>query len=191
MRLDQLIRVRYRVRFESRWISYSGFFAGLAILLFCVSSFGFDNVSQWGMMDVILSLILPLLLLTAFGVLLCGFKLNSPFVYGIIGTLYCLYMVIRAFSYGGAGNILLAVIWYIVSGLVFIVTFSGVLPLRLISGLFLFIPVVYRLIFVDVSLYFKAKDLIGFLPEAASLSGLLVFSLFGMCVKHVPAKKIT
>mgnify|MGYP003301699874 CR=1 FL=1 len=189
MRFDQLIRVRYRVCFESGWISYSGFFAGLAIFLLCISSFGFDNVSQWGMMDVMLSLILPLLLLTAFGVLLCGFKLNSPFIYGIIGTLYCLYMVIRAFSYGGAGNILLAVIWYIVSGLVLLVTFSGVFPIRLLPGLLLFLPVVYRLVFIDFSLYFKAKDIIGFLPEASALSGLLAFSFFGMCVKGKPVKQ--
>lgn len=183
MRLDQLVRVKYQIRFESKWIPYSGFFAGLGIFLLCVMFFGLNDFTELGTSGLVMSLVLPLVLLAGYGILLRGFKVKTVPVYGILGALYCLIMIIRAASYGGAGSTLLAVIWYIISGVVVLAVTLGILPGRVFIVAALLLPVLYRLIFVDIDFYLKQKDYVGFLPEAAALCGLLAFSFFGLCLK--------
>jgi len=186
MNQKQLARVRYEIRFESRWLPYAGFFTGLAIFLLCVAYFGFGSTAGAG--NVFFSLVLPLTLLAGFGILLQGFKVKAVQIYGVFGVLYCVCMILRAFSFSGA---FLAVVWYILTALVFLICAFGILPLKVLASLMFLLPVVYRLVFVDSQLYFLPKDYKGFLWEAAALSGLLAFATFSMCLKRCSAKQTT
>lgn len=188
MKLNQTVRVRYQVRFESKWISYSAFFAGLMFFLLCVVYFGLKKLSETGTGEMITALIFPLLLLTAFAALLRGIKCKVTPIYGIVGALFCVYMIIRAFS-GAPGSAAAALIWYLLTAVITVATTFGIFPGRTWMVLAYLLPAVYRLVFVDVDLYFRTRDFLGFLPEAAALSGLLAFSFFGLCLKAVPVQK--
>ena len=186
MNQNQLVRVHYEIRFESRWVSYAGFFAGLSIFLLCIVFFGFGNLEGAKSGSAFFAVVLPLVLLGAFGILLQGFKGSSVRIYGIIGVLYCLYMIIRAFS--GPGTFL-AVVWYSLSAVTLLVCALGILPIKVLAALMFLIPVVYRLAVVDGALYFVPKDYRGFVWEAAALCGLCAFSMFAMCLKGNPVGK--
>lgn len=188
MKLNQMIRVRYQVQFDSKWISYSAFFAGLMFFLLCVEYFGLKNLSEIGMGDILVSVALPLLILTCFVILLRGFRFKVTPVYGIISAVFCLFMIVRAFS-GSAGNTLIAVIWYLLAGGIAVATTFGLIPGRAYMILAFLLPVLYRLVLVDVDFYFKTRDFLGFVPEAAVLSGLLAFSLFGLSLMAVPVQQ--
>lgn len=185
MKLNQLARVRYQVQFGCKWISYSGFFAGLMFLLLCIEYFGLKNLGEIVAGEVILSLALPLLILTGFAVMLRGFRCKVTPAYGVVAALLCLYMIIRAFSNGDAAGALFALIWYLLAGGIAVLTTFGVIPGRAYMVLAFLLPVLYRLIFVDINLYFRTKDFLGFIPEAAALSGLLAFAMFGLCLNAV------
>lgn len=184
MNRNQLVRVHYEIRFESRWVSYAGFFAGLSIFLLCVAFFGFGSTEGAG--NVFCVCILPLVLLTVFGILLQGFKVKAVRIYGVIGVLYCVCMILRAFSVPGT---FLAVVWYSLTAVVLLVCAFGILPIKVLTAVMFLIPVVYRLAVVDGDLYFATKDYKGFIWEAAALCGLCAFSMFAMCLKGNPVGK--
>ena len=92
-------------------------------------------------------------------------------------------MIIRAFSYGSIGSTVIGIVWYLLTGALAVITTFGYIPGRAYMMLAYLIPVLYRLCFVDIDVYFRTLDWIGFLPEASALSGLLAFSLFALCLK--------
>ena len=178
--------VRYHIDFRGRGISPSAFFAGFSFFLLAVYYFGIVNLRDYGVGRLLFSLILPMVLLAAFMVMLVGIHFPVTPVYGALGALYCLLMVIRAFSYGNVLLMILGIVWYILAGALYLGTSLGLLSgSGLMTAAFL-IPVVFRLVFVDVGGYILKKDLVGFLPEAAALSGLAAFALLALCMKPNP-----
>lgn len=173
---------KYSVDFHSKWVSVAGFFTGLSFFLLAVKYFGVENLSTRDFGEILVSMILPMLILCIFGVSLCGFKFRAAPLYGIICSLYSVFLVIRAFS--GTGGSVLGAVWYVLIALLALATTFGFLPSRIFMLLGCLLPVIYRLCFVDPVLYFQSKDWLGFLTEAAALSGLAAFSAFTLCIKR-------
>lgn len=188
MAQENKVYKQYHVDFSSKWISTSAFFAGLSFFILVAKYFGIENIKQVGFGEICFSMALPLLVLTVFGVLLRGFQFRVTPLYGILAALYCVLMIIRTFSYAGAGSTVLGLVWYLLTGALTVVTTFGFFPGKVYMMLSYVIPVIYRICFVDIDTYFRTRDWLGFLPEAAALSGLLAFSLFALCLK-IPQKK--
>ena len=172
----RFISVRHTVRLDSRWSRYSTFFSGLAIFLLCVYFFGFRDYTQLEG-SAFGSLWMPLLILGSYGVLLCGVRTKFALPYGILGVLYCVYMIVHTIAFGGT-NPLLAVLWYILAACAVLASALGIFPGKFLTVILFALPVIQRLNAFAGS-YFAAKDYVGFLPEAAALCGLLAFSALG------------
>lgn len=179
MRLKTL--TKYSVNFQSRWIPIAGFFIGLSFFLLAVKYFGIENLSTLNPGEITISLIFPMLIMTVFGVSLCGFKFRAAPLYGIICSMYSLLLVFQAVSNEAGG--ILAVIWYILLALIALATGFGFLPSCVFLFLMCLLPAVYRLCFVDPAVYFQTKDWVGFLPEAAAVCGLLAFSALALSLR--------
>lgn len=176
MKPSRLFSVRHTVCLDSRWSKYTSFFAGLAIFLLCVYFFGFKDYTTLST-GVFGGLWMPLLILGAYGILFCGFRTRLALPYGLVGVLYCVYMIVYTIVSGGT-NPLLAVLWYIVTACAVLAATFGVYSGRFLTVILYALPVIRRLC-VFAGGYFAAKDYVSFLPEAASLCGLLAFSALG------------
>ena len=189
MQLKLWNRVQYRVQFDRCWIRYAAFFTGVAFFLISLVQFGFQNICELPSKDLVLTVILPLVTLAAFMVLIQGIRLQTAPAYGIVGAVYCVFLVIQAISYNGSANKILAVCWYIIAAAVLLITGFGLIPTRLFAVLVFLGPAVYRFVRVDIDRYFAVKDYKGFLPEAAILCGLLAFATFAMAMKPTKTEK--
>jgi len=183
----QIKRVRYEVRCNCRWSGYATFFAGLSFFLLCVFFFLPRNSVELGAGAGFGNFWMPLVILTAFGVLLVGLRMKNPLPYGIAAVLYCIYMIVYS-SADGAGSSVLAVLWYILTAVAAVIAVLGLFPVRLLVSVLFLLPVIYRVKTVAFG-YLEAKDYIGLLPEAAVLCGLLAFSAFGVCMISLKSKK--
>lgn len=184
MNLKLWKRVQYHIRFDCRWGMYSAFFTGVAFFLLSVAYFGFHNVSQMQSGTLFCSVLMPLIIFASHMVLFCGIKLKHTLAYGIVGSLYCVYMLIYILTIS-SGSSALEVVWYVLAAVVMVATVIGWIPTKLVVVLFYLCPVVYRFMQIDLDRYIRAKDYVGFLPEAAALCGLLAFASFGMSMKQI------
>ena len=174
-------RMRYVIHFDSRWGRYATFFAGLSIFLLCAFFYGLRRTELLGEGAGFGTFWMPIAVLTVFGVLMCGIRLNNPLPYGVLGVIYCLYMLLYSAT-DGVGSSFLAVVWYILAALVLMAAVLNLFPGKLLVVVMFLLPVIYRVDAVAID-YITAKNYIGFLPEAAALSGLLVFAAFGGAMK--------
>lgn len=184
MRSTSLVRARYQMRFDSKWISYSGFFTALVVFLLCVYFLGIQNAAERKAGEIILYMWLPVIVFTGYGILMQGIKLDAPPVYGIFGAAHCVYMIVYSLS-DGVGSSILAVIWYIVAAIVIIAVTFGIVPGKLFVVLVFFVPFIYRLLYVAVPM-FQAERYLELIPEAAILSSLSAFAVLGfaLCQKE-------
>ena len=92
-------------------------------------------------------MILPLLTCGAYIVVMSSMKLNAPPVYGVIGAVMCLLLLIWSFSCGDALRTVLSVLIYLVAGAVLVLTSLGFLPGKLLSSVLFAVPLACRLLF--------------------------------------------
>lgn len=189
MKLDLRLLVRYNVVFKSKWASYSTVFAGLSFFLLTVCYFGIKNLTDCGFGEIVFSMILPMLLMVVFVVLLRGVHFPGTPVYGILGALYCLSMIIHTFSYDNFLYGIFGMLWYVITGLICLATTGGYIANRAYMSITFLLPAIYRLVFIDLWQYIFKLDILGFIPEAAVLSGLVVFGLFALGMEPKPIRK--
>lgn len=177
------INVRYRIRFESIWTHYATVLTGLSFFLLVVNFFGLRNLQDCSLSEIIFSMSLPMAIFVAFMVFLRGLHFTNVNLYGALGALYCVCMIINAFSYENIVMTVLAVIWYSLTLFICLGTTIGYIANRTYMSLSFLLPVIYRLVFVDLSKFIFKLDIIGFIPEAAILSGLAVYGFFAFTLE--------
>ncbi len=168
MKLQQI--VRYRLDFDSKALTVSGALMGLAFFLRSVHYFGLADLQQVGFSQLLLLLTLPMLLEAAWFMLLRGFGASGVGLYGILGALYCLLVMVQTVVFAGFLSAILAVPACIVAGLGVLLVAGGLVASRFAAVAALIITVALRFVF-------------GGLPEGlleyAALSGLFgLMSLF-------------
>jgi hypothetical protein len=120
---------------------------GLSFFLRVVYYFGLTTFADHTFGEVLFFMILPLLTCGAYIVVMSSMKLNAPPVYGIIGAVMCLLLVIWSFSCGDALRTVLSVLIYLVAGAVLVLTSLGFLPGKLLSSVLVAVPLVCRVLF--------------------------------------------
>ncbi len=145
MKLQQL--VRYRLDFDSKALTASGALMGAAFFLQSVYFFGMADLQQVGVGRLIFQLSLPVLLEVAWFLLLRGFQFPIPMLYGMLGSGYCLIVMVQTVVYGGLVGAIVAVPTCIVSALGLLAVTGGYVASRFVAVAALILTVVLRLIF--------------------------------------------
>ena len=184
MKLNFKVIARQHIVFNS-WLSASAVLSGIAFFFVIVNYLGLKNLLDVNFAEILFCFLMPMLLLGGYIVLLRVMHSNVTPIYGMLGTLFCLYMLIRSFSYGSVLHIIVAVIWYLVSGVIFFGTTFGYIASNKALLVACFVPVVFRIIFVDIKLLFTIS-LFSMIPELTSLCGLVTFGLFALSLKPAP-----
>jgi uncharacterized MnhB-related membrane protein len=178
----------YRMDFESRQHFAAPALMGVAFFLRAVYYFGFTRPETVGAWNLIIFLILPMLLEAAFMVLMRGMRYNAPGMYGILGAVYCLLLMLQSFQTGSVVRIILSVIAYLVCGAALVVVTGGLLS-RGVAVTALFVTLAVRFLFFDLSGYVFSFRIVGFIREAAALCGILGLGLLSLGLKEKTTKK--
>ena len=174
MNIRKLFRVRYQVRFESHWNMYALFFAGLSIFVLCVHFLGVKNIADLDGGYLLRTFYMPLILLSALGIILQAIRVRNLLVYGILGLLACIYLILSS----GGVDILL----YILALSALVASVLGYFRGKAIAGFLFGIPGVCGIL----DIVERATGLEGFLnllPEAAVFCTALAFSAFSFGLK--------
>ncbi len=184
MKLDFKVTARQHIVFNNKWMSASAVLAGVAFFFVIVNYLGIKNLLDVGFGEILFCFIMPMLLLGGYIVLLRVTHSNVTPVYGILGTLFCLYMLIQSFSYGNVFHIIVAVIWYLFAGVVCFGTTFGYIASNTVFLIACFVPIGFRLLFIDIKLLLSGA-IFSLIPEVTSLCGLATFGLFAICLRPV------
>lgn len=170
---------RYKINFDSQWITVSSALMGLSFFMRIVYYFALVSLRDVPVLELLASVIIGILLCGGFVVCLQCLRLNAPGLYGLIGAAQCLMVIVLSFTTGSPLRIILAVIWYALSAVILLATAGGYLPGRLLAGFMFLIPVIVRFFFFDLG----QIGLIQWVNELAVLSLLIAFGCFAMGLK--------
>lgn len=176
---------RQNIIFKNKWLSTSAVPAGVAFFFLIFYYLGTKNILDIGFGELLFCFILPVVLLGAYIVMLRVMNNNSTPSYGLLGTLFCLYLLAYAFSYESALRMVAAIIWYVFAGVVCIGTTMGYIKSNSLFVICFFAPAAIRFLFVDIGLLLSGSLLL-LIPEISAICGMVTFGMFGICLKATP-----
>ena len=174
---------RYHMDFKGGQINTAAAFMGVAFFLRIVYYFGFTRTETVPIGEQLLWLIIPMALEAAFMIMLRGAKLDVPGVYGAMGAVYCLLLIVQGLSYGSVLRMILAVIAYVICGGLLLVACMGLLS-REIAVLAIFGTAAVRFLVFDLKSYILELHLIRFMTEAAALCALMGLGYLALGLKE-------
>ena len=184
--MKRRISYNYSMDFNGRSHFATAALMGAAFFLRAVYYFGFTRPETVGAWNLIIFLILPLLLEAAFMVMIRGLRWNMPGIYGIMGAVYCLLLLLQSFSGGNVLRIILSVIAYLACAAALWGIGEGLLSKSLTVAV-LSVTLAIRFLIFDLSGYIISLRVVAFIREAAALCGLL--SLVCLCVGLTDKKR--
>lgn len=170
---------QYHVDFDSKWTGACGALMGLSFFLRIVYYFALMNLKDVPFIEMLTSMILGILLCGGFVVCLICFRLNAPGLFGILGVAQCAILMLATFTSGNILRIILAILWYVLCAVVFVVTINGNLPGRLLAGALFWFGAFVRIVFFDLG----KIGLFLWVQEFAVLSVLIALGCFAMGLK--------
>lgn len=183
--MKQTVR-HYHMDMDGKEVSTCSVLIGAAFFLRVVYYFGFCRTESIGFFGLLLGLILPMLLELGLIVLLRGIKMDAAGLYGILGTVYCVLLMLQCFQYGNTLRVVLGIIAYVICGGLCFCAVAGFLS-KEISAVAFFVTAVVRLLFV-LKPYIFGLRLIAFLPEAAGLCVICALGYLIMGLQPVKRK---
>ena len=169
-------REEYHVDVESGGVFGCSALMGIALFLRVMYYFGFTRTETVGFGELLLWLILPLMLEVSFMVLLRGFELDAPGLFGILGTASCLLLVLQCIGYDSILRMIFGIIIYIVCGGIYLAVSAGFLRIEL--GKWLLFGTAAVRIALDVGPYVLQFHPVQLMIEAAGICVVLGLGCF-------------
>lgn len=176
---------QYQMDMRGKWTQFCGIMMGCSFFLRIVYYFGLINLRDVAGSEIFATMLLGLVLCATFVIVLNYLRLNAPGIYGILGAVQCLLLIIGNFSGGSVLRIVLSILWYTFAAVVLLATIGGYLPGRVFSSVLFFASVLIRFAFFDLG----KIGLLRWVTEAAVLCALLALAAIPMALKPVNKKK--
>lgn len=179
-------RDRYHVDMESGGIFACTALMGVSLFLRVMYYFGFTRTETVGFGELLLWLILPLLLEASFIILLRGFRMDAPGLYGILGTACCLLLLLQSMGYDSLLRMILGIIIYVICGGILLGVTAGLLSSQIGVTLF-FVTGVVRIL-LDVKPYILEFHPVALMIEAAGVCMVLALGCLATGLKKGKTK---
>lgn len=166
------LNYRYHMDPDSRAHIASSAFMGGAFFLRVAYYFGFTRPESAGFWNLLIFLILPALLECGYMVMVRGLRLDLPGVYGIMGAIYFILMLLQSFQVGSVLRIILSIPAYLCCAAAIVGTGWGMLSKSLVNAV-LVLTFVVRVLAFDLTGYILRFRVIPFIREAAALCGII------------------
>jgi hypothetical protein len=167
---------RYQIDFLGKWVTAAGGLMGLSIFLRIVHFFGIHLITDFDASFIVMRLAIPVVLSAFFIFLLNGIHWNAPGIYGIMGAIFCLLLLIWNFSTGNILRIIVSTIWFLAAAVVILATTGGYVPGTLLAFLFFAIPLGFRIFLYDYPLP-AITDLFMEFADLCIIASLTLFPL--------------
>lgn len=169
---------RYKIQFDSKAIIASVALMGVSIFLQAIYFFVLQDITQVPSGELTLFFILPVVLELGWIILLHSVKLNAAGVYGILGSVICLLLMVQLYFVGGVLQMVLGTIAYLLGcGLLLMIT-GGFFPYKYFGMVWFALMALIRYFCFDADRYIRSGDWTGFALEAGSLCVVAALSLF-------------
>ncbi len=159
--------VRYRMNFDKKWLTASGVLMGIGFFLQVVYYFAVVSILAVSPWEIVVHLVLPLVMEAAWFLLLRGFRLNAPGLYGIFGCGFAVLLILQTFSGGSVLGGIMALVGLLLASVALIAVTGGYLRSRFTGALVFLAVLVLRLIFGGLSV--KMLELAAMCDIAAML----------------------
>lgn len=168
---------RCHIRMDSRWASASAVCMGISVFIRAVYYFGLINLRDLTGFELAMEVILPMIVAAGYLIIIKGFRLNSPILFGgLIGLYAANYLLLMNTNVTGiVGGVLL-----VLMAAVFIATGMGFIPYRIPVVSAAAVLVLFRFFVIDLNGYILPLAQfhpVAYLPEASNLFGFLAVAL--------------
>ncbi|MBQ9761827.1 MAG: hypothetical protein IJV82_01980 [Oscillospiraceae bacterium] len=174
---------RYRMDFEGKGPFRGAVLIGFAVFLRILYYFGFLWTEMVGLKELLMYLVIPAVFETSFIILLRGVRLKLPLVYGILGAVYCVLLIVQCLQHGDVLGIVLSVFFYVVCGALLVVVSLGLLS-KEIGVTMCFATAIMRLVFSGVLFTGYKLGIMPLLSEACTFIVLCAMAYFTMGMKE-------
>lgn len=180
--------LRFHVNFGSKWLGAAAFFGGLGFFLLCVYYFGFVNLFDCNILQILFFMLLPMIALGGMVILLHVLHYDSAQLIIMAAGMFSIIMLIRSFTYSSTLGVIVGIVWYALATIVCLLTLTGFFRENVFMVAAMLIPAVFRIVFVDLFQYVLTLSLITFVQELAMLAGLACFGMTALCFEPVQNK---
>lgn len=187
MELKQM--VRYRIDPDSGWITASSLFAGLSIFAIALYFFVLTDISELGAGGLIVQVVIPLIWLVAYVVIAKGLRMNNPLVYGGMGAVYCLMMMIWGFQTPTILGSVFGAIFYLLAAAAMVAVTMGLFPGSYYLAAVLGAVVLMQVFWHDLSTYIISLKFKDYLPLLSRISGVAALSMMCFGLRGRPLRR--
>ena len=189
MDLKSLRVVRCETDPLSRGASAAAFFMGISLFLRVLYYFAFCDLSQISKGCTFTHIILPLTALVVFIVLLKGIRLKNAMVYGVVGAVTCISIMIMNFGSHNGFRVILSVLWYLLAAVVLVAEAYGIISNPYINPAAFGLALVLRLLLYPWRSVIVSRDFIGTIPELSVVCMLLGMLCYARAIRLQPETK--
>lgn len=174
--------VQYTVDPTDKWAGICAALMGIGFFLQAIHYFAIQNFSDCSVGEVILCLILPLLSSGAWMLFLRLLPVHHGKIYGVLGALICLVLMLQGFYSGSVVRAVVGVIWYLAAGAALILVTFGYLPYKILIPPVFVLPVALRILIV-LQAYVATEEYLKGMREYAGIAMLLSLACLGGILK--------
>lgn len=179
--------IRLHIDFKSKWMGSAAFFAGLSFFLLCVFYFGFTNLIDLNILQILLYMLLPMVVMAGMVILLHVLHYNSVMLVLAMGLVYSLLMALWSLSYSNTINLFTGLIWYSLAALVCFLMITGVLTDKGYMIIMFVLPVLVRVVIIVFECVLTLS-LTKFVREVAAVCGLASFGMAALSFAPIKRK---
>lgn len=143
-------KIRPIMNMEGKLVKSCCACVGFSLFLRMAAFFGLRNLADAMVLEIIFQIVFPVLLCAGIIVLMSCLKLHAPGLYGILGCVACVLLLVTDLFSGDLLQILLFSVLYLCAGGVLFVVCAGLLRSNLLSGSVFLLVLVLRVLLVSL-----------------------------------------
>jgi len=174
MKLSKI--VVYDLDFQTVWHQWSAALVGAFLFLRILLYLGIRSLADISGWQLWMELILPVIIGVGYIGLLRGVQLNRPLVYGILGAVFCVFMIACGFSSGNTFRALIGLVWYLLTAAALLATVTGFVSNRLIILVCFAAPCIFRIFADHIIGKLMHLQLASLIPDLAIVCALAGFA---------------
>ena len=163
---------------DGRLARFSGVLMGIAIFAQALDYLGLHPIGSVSFYQLLTMLILPLVVETVWCVCLQLIRLKRAEVYGVLGAVCCLVLLMQSFFLDSVMLTVLFCVLLLVSGAAMVLVSWGFLPWCYLGALVLFLVSATRIATAVLTHYLGGHDWVGLLRDLPSVCVLLALCSF-------------
>lgn len=180
--------VRYKLNFESKWLTFSGVMMGVAFFIQALDYFALRQLHTVDIWQLLLFLILPMVLEVCWCVPLRSEIWSRAEVHGVFAALICLVLLCQSFLIGDVFASVLMTVFFVLGGATAVLITFGLIS-HLALGMLVFAAVVVVKVLLFTLPQYVADGYISLISELPSICAIVGMLLFfgGMRGEGIPS----